>query len=40
MTKDWNSVRAEVHKLYSVEDRPLAEVMRLVEAKFPGFSAS
>jgi hypothetical protein len=39
MTKNWNSVRAEINRLYSIDDRPLAEVMRLVQAKF-GFTAS
>jgi hypothetical protein len=34
MAKDWESVRGEIHRLYKVENLPLAEVMRLVKGKF------
>ncbi|KAM5361828.1 hypothetical protein ACJZ2D_012858 [Fusarium nematophilum] len=33
MTKDWEPYQEEIRKLYQVEAKPLAEVMRLVEGK-------
>ncbi|RSM11835.1 hypothetical protein CDV31_006603 [Fusarium ambrosium] len=33
MTKDWEPLREEIRKLYCLEDKSLAEVMRIVEGK-------
>lgn len=39
MTKDWEPRKEEIQKLYVLEKKPLAEVMRLIEGK-SGFIAS
>ncbi|KAK2771266.1 hypothetical protein CKAH01_14415 [Colletotrichum kahawae] len=39
MTKDWRSLRADVHQLYCEENRKLRDVMKIIEARH-GFKAS
>ncbi|RSL74001.1 hypothetical protein CEP53_000596 [Fusarium sp. AF-6] len=39
MTKDWEPLREEIRRLYHLDGKPLAEVMRLVQGKH-GFIAS
>lgn len=39
MAKDWDLVKDELQQLYHVENRPLREVMELLQDKY-GFKAS
>jgi hypothetical protein len=39
MAKDWDLVKEEIKRLYFVKNKPLREVMRLIEGKFQ-FKAS
>lgn len=39
MTKNWEPIKDDIRMLYTVEKKPLAEVMRLIRGKH-GFAAS